>query len=161
VHAHFDRGRRTFKNSEGYPESSLGSVTLRDAFAHSCNTAFIAARDKVTQSQLESAALAMGSPWKLPKLGADAFLGSVPGEAEGTEHAAAMIGQGKVLLSPLAAAMMAGSVAKGAPVAPQLVLNPDAGNAAAREPPAEGSAPSRLPRPVLRPRPRPPESHYP
>jgi cell division protein FtsI/penicillin-binding protein 2 len=57
-----------------------------------------------------------------------------------------MIGQGKVLLSPLAAAMMAGSVAKGAPVAPQLVLNPDAGAAAegttsgSSVPPAQPSA---------------------
>ncbi|ELT45303.1 penicillin-binding transpeptidase domain-containing protein [Arthrobacter nitrophenolicus] len=122
---------RTFKNAEGYPEGSLGSVTLRDAFAHSCNTAFIAARDKVPQGQLESAAMAMGLAVEAPTLGAEAFLGSVPGEASGTEHAASMIGQGKILLSPLAAAMMAGSVAKGAPVAPQLVLNPDGGEAAA------------------------------
>lgn len=122
---------RTFKNSEGYPEGSLGSVTLRDAFAHSCNTAFIDARDEVSQGQLESAAMAMGLAVEAPSLGAEAFLGSVPGEATGTEHAASMIGQGKVLLSPLAAAMMAGSVAKGAPVAPQLVLNPDGGAAAA------------------------------
>ena len=118
---------RTFKNAEGYPESSLGSVTLRDAFAHSCNTAFIAARDTVSQAQLESAATSLGVAVEAPALGADAFLGSVPGEAEGTEHAASMIGQGKVLLSPLAAAVMAGSVAKGAPVAAQLVLNPNEG----------------------------------
>ncbi|ADX75050.1 cell division protein FtsI/penicillin-binding protein 2 [Pseudarthrobacter phenanthrenivorans Sphe3] len=122
---------RTFKNAEGYPEGSLGSVSLRDAFAHSCNTAFIAARDTVSQGQLEAAALAMGIAVEAPSLGAEAFLGSVPGEATGTEHAASMIGQGKVLLSPLAAAMMAGSVAKGAPVSPQLVLNPDGGAAAA------------------------------
>jgi len=81
-----------------------------------------------------------------PGLGADAFLGSVPGEAEGTEHAASMIGQGKVLLSPLAAAVMAGSVAKGSPVSPTLVLNAVANGAAAPAesgtPSAEGSAPS-------------------
>lgn len=118
---------RTFKNAEGYPEGSLGSVSLRDAFAHSCNTAFIAARDTVSQGQLEAAALAMGIAVEAPSLGAEAFLGSVPGDAAGTEHAASMIGQGKVLLSPLAAAMMAGSVAKGAPVSPQLVVNPDGG----------------------------------
>lgn len=122
---------RTFKNAEGYPEGSLGSVSLRDAFAHSCNTAFIAARDSVSQGQLEAAALAMGIAVEAPSLGAEAFLGSVPGEAAGTEHAASMIGQGKVLLSPLAAAMMAGSVAKGAPVSPQLVMNPDGGAPAA------------------------------
>lgn len=118
---------RTFKNAEGYPESSLGSVPLRDAFAHSCNTAFIAARDQVSQPQLEAAAMSMGVAVEAPLLGAQAFLGSVPGEAAGTEHAASMIGQGKVLMSPLAAAIMAGSVAKGAPVSPQLVLNPDGG----------------------------------
>ncbi|WP_045731235.1 penicillin-binding transpeptidase domain-containing protein [Pseudarthrobacter chlorophenolicus] len=129
---------RTFKNAEGYPEGSLGSVTLRDAFAHSCNTAFIAARDSVSQGQLEAAALAMGLAVEAPSLGADAFLGSVPAAAAGTEHAASMIGQGKVLLSPLAAAMMAGAVAKGAPVSPQLVLNPDGGAAAAGT--ASGSA---------------------
>ena len=123
---------RTFKNAEGYPESSLGSVTLRDAFAHSCNTAFINARDRVSQAQLESAATSLGVAVEAPALGAEAFLGSVPGEAEGTEHAASMIGQGKVLLSPLAAAIMAGSVAKGAPVSPQLVLNPNAGAAPGR-----------------------------
>lgn len=47
-----------------------------------------------------------------------------------------MIGQGKVLLSPLAAAVMAGSVAKGDVLSPQLVLNPDAGV----EAPAGGSS---------------------
>ncbi|WP_028271860.1 penicillin-binding transpeptidase domain-containing protein [Arthrobacter sp. UNC362MFTsu5.1] len=122
---------RTFKNAEGYPESSLGSVTLRDAFAHSCNTAFIAARDSVSQAQLESAATSLGVAVEAPGLGAAAFLGSVPGEAEGTEHAASMIGQGKVLLSPLAAAVMAGSVAKGSPVSPVLVLNAEAGSGTA------------------------------
>ncbi|MFF1383796.1 penicillin-binding transpeptidase domain-containing protein [Arthrobacter sp. NPDC058288] len=138
---------RTFKNAEGYPEDSLGSVTLRDAFAHSCNTAFIAARDSVSQAQLESAATSLGVAVEAPGLGADAFLGSVPGEAEGTEHAASMIGQGKVLLSPLAAAVMAGSVAKGSPVSPSLVLNPEAGSGSATpeasgSPTAAGTSPS-------------------
>lgn len=68
---------RTFKNAEGYPASSLGSVTLRDAFAHSCNTAFINAREKVSQAQLESAATSLGVAVEAPTLGAAAFLGSV------------------------------------------------------------------------------------
>ncbi|MBT2538198.1 penicillin-binding transpeptidase domain-containing protein [Arthrobacter sp. ISL-69] len=138
---------RTFKNAEGYPAGSLGSVTLRDAFAHSCNTAFISARDSVSQAQLESAATSLGVAVEAPGLGADAFLGSVPGEAEGTEHAASMIGQGKVLLSPLAAAVMAGSVAKGSPVSPTLVLNAEAGAGTAGTdgtgtPTADGTSPS-------------------
>ncbi|MFF1829886.1 penicillin-binding transpeptidase domain-containing protein [Paenarthrobacter sp. NPDC058040] len=127
---------RTFKNSEGYPESSLGNVALRDAFAHSCNTAFINARDTVSQDQLESAATALGVAVEAPNLGADAFLGSVPGEAAGTEHAASMIGQGKVLFSPLSAAIMAASVANGAPVSPQLVLNADAAGTQTQNPDA-------------------------
>ncbi|SCZ64462.1 Cell division protein FtsI/penicillin-binding protein 2 [Arthrobacter sp. UNCCL28] len=132
---------RTFKNAEGYPESSLGTVALRDAFAHSCNTAFINARETVSQDQLESAAQALGVAVEAPKLGADAFLGSVPGAAEGTEHAASMIGQGKVLFSPLSAAVMAASVANGAPVSPQLVLNADAAQdpSAASDPGATGA----------------------
>src|SRR6478609_10622823 len=135
---------RKFKNAEGYPTDSLGSVTLRDAFAHSCNTAFISAREKVSQAQLESAATSLGVAVEAPSLGAAAFLGSVPGEAEGTEHAAAMIGQGRVLMSPLAAAVMAGSVAKGAPVSPVLVQEraPSASASASPAPTAEGSAPS-------------------
>jgi cell division protein FtsI/penicillin-binding protein 2 len=135
---------RKFKNAEGYPKDSLGSVTLRDAFAHSCNTAFINARDKVTQAQLEAAATSLGVAVEAPKLGAEAFLGSVPGEAEGTEHAAAMIGQGKVLMSPLAAAVMAGSVAKGAPVSPVLVQQESAAATPSSNPAPtpEGSAPS-------------------
>jgi cell division protein FtsI/penicillin-binding protein 2 len=144
---------RTFKNAEGYPASALGSVTLRDAFAHSCNTAFINARDAVKQVQLEAAATSLGVAVEAPALGAAAFLGSVPGEASGTEHAASMIGQGKVLMSPLAAAIMAGSVAKGAPVSPQLVLNPDAGTeadsvAATGGTTASAAAPSSAPAPA-------------
>ena len=133
---------RTFKNAEGYPESSLGSVALRDAFAHSCNTAFINARDAVSQDQLESAAQALGVAVEAPKLGADAFLGSVPGAAEGTEHAASMIGQGKVLFSPLSAAVMAASVANGAPVSPQLVLNADAAQNTGAQNPSAGASPT-------------------
>ena len=37
----------------------------------------------------------MGVAVEAPKLGAEALLGSVPGEAQGTEHAASMIGQGR------------------------------------------------------------------
>lgn len=128
---------RTFKNADGYPATSLGSISLREAFAQSCNTAFINARDKVSQAQLESAATSLGVAVDAPALGAAAFLGSVPGEAAGTEHAASMIGQGKVLMSPLAAAVMAGSAAKGAPVSPSLVLNPNVAAAGNPRPPAD------------------------
>jgi cell division protein FtsI/penicillin-binding protein 2 len=50
-----------------------------------------------------------------------AFLGSVPAEAPATEHAASVIGQGKVLASPLGMATVAASVASGRTVGPHLV----------------------------------------
>lgn len=131
---------KTFKNADGYPASSLGDITLRDAYAHSCNTAFISQRDKVSQAQLESAATSLGVAVDAPKLGAAAFLGSVPGDAASTEHAASMIGQGRVLFSPLAAAIMAGSVAKGSPVSAQLVLNGQSGTTPGGSPSADAPA---------------------
>ncbi|MGY3566581.1 penicillin-binding transpeptidase domain-containing protein [Sinomonas sp. RB5] len=131
---------KTFQNATGYPASSLGEITLRDAYAHSCNTAFISQRDKVSQAQLESAATSLGVAVDAPRLGAPAFLGSVPGDAGSTDHAASMIGQGRVLFSPLAAAIMAGSVAKGSPVSAQLVLNPQAATTQGGPPSADASA---------------------
>jgi cell division protein FtsI/penicillin-binding protein 2 len=131
---------KTFQNATGYPASSLGEITLRDAYAHSCNTAFISQRDKVSQAQLESAATSLGVAVDAPSLGAPAFLGSVPPDAGSTDHAASMIGQGRVLFSPLAAAIMAGSVAKGSPVSAQLVLNPQAGTTTGGSPSAGASA---------------------
>ncbi|MGO4453837.1 penicillin-binding transpeptidase domain-containing protein [Arthrobacter sp. RAF14] len=132
---------RTFKNAPLYPASEVGSIQLRDAFAHSCNTAFINARDKVSQAQLSAAAQSLGVGLPSDSLAFDGYLGNVPSSAEGTEHAASMIGQGKVLLSPLAAAVMAGSVGKGAPVTPKLVLNSDAPE------PAPGATASSSPSP--------------
>ncbi|MEA5455531.1 penicillin-binding transpeptidase domain-containing protein [Sinomonas sp. JGH33] len=114
---------KTFQNATGYPAAHLGTIPLRDAYAHSCNTAFISQRDKVSQEQLAATATSLGVGVDAPLLGADAFLGSVPDQAGSTEHAASMIGQGKVLFSPLAAAVMAASVAKGDRVSPRLVLS--------------------------------------
>lgn len=133
---------KTFQNATGYPESSLGDITLRDAYAHSCNTAFISLRDKLSQAHLESAATSLGVAVDAPKLGAPAFLGSVPGDATGTEHSASMIGQGRVLFSPLAAAIMAGFVAKGSPVSAQLVLNGQAGSTTPAGSPSASGSPS-------------------
>ncbi|WP_427017735.1 penicillin-binding transpeptidase domain-containing protein [Pseudarthrobacter sp. P1] len=109
-----------FKNAGTYPAEHLGSITLRDAFAHSCNTAFISNRDKVAQEDLASAAASLGIG-TAPTIGVPAFMGSLPATAGGTAHAAAMIGQGEVLVSPLAIATVAASVARGALVSPTLV----------------------------------------
>jgi cell division protein FtsI/penicillin-binding protein 2 len=101
----------------------LGTVPFRTDFAQSCNTAFVGSRGKVTPQQLADAAAALG--YGEPNaLGVQAFGGSVPTSGSEVEHAVDMIGQGKVLASPLTVATVSASVAKGARVAPKLVTDP-------------------------------------
>ncbi|MFF2453847.1 penicillin-binding transpeptidase domain-containing protein [Isoptericola sp. NPDC058082] len=138
-------GRR-FGNVPGYPSSATGEVPLRTAFAHSCNTAMIAQRDKVAQADLATAASDLGlvdDEVAAPVLGVPAFLGAVPAKADGTEHAASMIGQAKVQASPLGMATVAASVAAGHRVQPVLVRDEPAGGDegdASASPSAEESA---------------------
>ncbi len=113
---------RSFKNYDDYPADRMGQIPLRTAFANSCNTAFISNNGKVSQADLASAAASLGIGVDLD-LGAPAFLGSVPGEGQGTEHAASMIGQAKVLVAPMDMATVVASVVKGSVVRPVLVLD--------------------------------------
>ncbi|WP_309232665.1 penicillin-binding transpeptidase domain-containing protein [Actinotalea sp. JY-7885] len=112
-------GRR-FDNVPGYPSSALGPVSLRTAFAHSCNSAFIGLRDRAPADALAAAAASLGLGGARD-LGFPAFLGSVPTDATGTDHAASLIGQGRIQTSPLAMATVAASVAAGRTVTPWLV----------------------------------------
>lgn len=111
---------REFGNYSGYPNGALGDITLATAVAESCNTAFMGERDRISQQDIADAAASLGVGHDVD-LGYPAFLGSVPAEADGTAHAAAMIGQGEVLASPLAMATVAASVAAGETVLPRLV----------------------------------------
>ena len=112
-------GRR-FKNYSDYPSSQLGTITLKTALAQSCNTAFIGSRTKLDDGDLAQAAASLG-------VGADydtgfpSFFGQVPDDASGTGGAAAMIGQGTVLASPMAMAAVAASVSGGRTIIPVLV----------------------------------------
>lgn len=114
---------KTFTNYSDYPSGALGEISLRTAIAQSCNTALIAERDDVSQADLADAAAALGLGTG-HDAGVAAFLGDVPAEADGTAHAAAMIGQGEVLASPLAMATVAASVAAGQTVSPYLAGEP-------------------------------------
>ena len=111
---------RKFSNVPGYPAAATGTVPLRTAFANSCNSAFINARDTVSQQDLAAAAADLGIGVDAP-MGVPGYFGSVPESADGTAHAASMIGQGEVLVSPLALAVAAASVGKGERVTPFLV----------------------------------------
>ena len=116
---------REFQNYPGYPAGSIGEIPLREAIAQSCNTALIAQHGLLTAADVAGAAAALGigtpGTWPFPYA-----TGSVPDDATGTSHAAALIGQGDVLASPLAMAVAAASVAAGHTVTPVLVAGEEA-----------------------------------
>lgn len=124
---------RAFANYPGYPASALGEIPLRSALANSCNTAFIGARESASQQALADAAASLGLGQEIA-VGFPAYLGAVPDSAEGTDHAASMIGQGKVQASPLAMAVVAASVARGERVVPQLVASAEPAQAPSATP---------------------------
>ncbi|HHU39642.1 MAG TPA: penicillin-binding protein [Propionibacterium sp.] len=114
-----------FDNWEGYPSSALGTVPLHTALAHSCNSAFINERDRLTHADVADAAGALGLTAE-PNLVVGGFLGAVPEGDTEVEHAASLIGQGKVLASPLGMATVMASVVAGHAVSPVLVDEPGA-----------------------------------
>ena len=130
---------RTFKNVDGFPASALGSVPFASAFANSCNTAFIGLGEKLEPADLPTAAAGLGLTAD-SALGLPAFLGSVPEPRPGTDEAASMIGQSKVLASPLGMATVAASIAAGKPVTPVLVEAGEAGGAGGAGGGGEGGA---------------------
>jgi cell division protein FtsI/penicillin-binding protein 2 len=116
-------GKR-FKNYSDYPSSALGTIPLSKAIANSCNTALINARAKVDDGDLAAAAASLGLGID-HDLGFPAFFGEVPEPASDTEAAADLIGQGKVLASPMAMAAVIASVQAGRTVVPRLLEQVD------------------------------------
>ncbi len=114
-------GKR-FDNWQGYPASALGRVSLRTAFAHSCNTAMIRLASKVTPGALARAAADLGLGEGV-ELGVSSFLGEVPEPTDEVSAAAQLIGQDGVLVSPLGAAAVAASIGAGHPVRPYLLAD--------------------------------------
>ncbi|RLV48121.1 penicillin-binding protein [Nocardioides mangrovicus] len=111
---------KTFKNYDDYPASALGRIPFREAIANSCNTAVISQRARLQGSALTDAAAALGLGVD-HDLGFPAYFGQAPAAGSQTEGAADLIGQGKVLASPMAMATVAASVQKGAAVVPSLI----------------------------------------
>ena len=112
------------KNYEG---EELGTPDFATDFAHSCNTAFVQLADKLGDADLKKAAraLGLGAGWE-ETLGVNgAFAGSIPENNSKTDKAAASIGQGRNLASPLSLAVMASSVARGSFIPPALVTDPE------------------------------------
>jgi cell division protein FtsI/penicillin-binding protein 2 len=113
-------GGRRFENFDGL--GALGSVPFHRAFTESCNTAFLALARDLPPAALPDAAASygIGADWQLP---VPSYSGSVPASADVVERAANAIGQGKVLVSPLAMAVVAATVTAGAARPPSLVLD--------------------------------------
>ena len=115
---------KQFKNYSDYPSNGLGTIPLSSAVANSCNTAFINERDKLAPTDLVDAAASLGMGVD-HDLGFPAYFGQVePSETE-TESAANLIGQGKILASPMAMATVVASIQAGQVVLPQLITSVD------------------------------------
>ncbi len=115
---------KEFGNYSDYPSSANGDIPLRTAVAQSCNTAFIGARDELSDGDLADAAASLGLGVD-HDLGFPAYFGSVEPPASETEAAADLIGQGTVLASPMTMAAVIASVQEGRLVVPRLVEQVD------------------------------------
>ena len=133
---------REFENEDRF---DLGTVTLTEAFAASCNTTFIEQGLELPDDALAATAAGygVGSDWRLP---VDVFSGSVPADATGTGKAAAAIGQGEVLVSPSQMALVAAGIA-GGPAAPVEVVGAEP---AGETPAGPGDAVLEQLRPLMR-----------
>jgi cell division protein FtsI/penicillin-binding protein 2 len=104
-------------------ESEAPVSNLLQAFTESCNTAFITlATGHLSPSDFPATA-AMFGLGQSPHIGLVAFGGSVPRPIDQADLAATSIGQGRVLVSPLALAMVAAAADTGTVHAPQLMTS--------------------------------------
>jgi cell division protein FtsI/penicillin-binding protein 2 len=115
----FEVGGREFVNFEG---SAAGAVPFSTDFAESCNTAFVSLADDVEPEALRDTAEQFGVGVD-PGLPLDAFGGNVPLAKDDVEHAAAVIGQGRILVSPLVMAGVAATAQSGEWHRPRLVAD--------------------------------------
>ena len=113
---------KSFKNAE---DEVLGDQPFSVDFAHSCNTAFVGSAERISSDQLLAAARDLGL--RTYDLELDAFGADVPVTDDPVEHAAQVIGQGRVLASPLAVAVGAATVEAGRLRLPRLLAQAPAG----------------------------------
>jgi cell division protein FtsI/penicillin-binding protein 2 len=118
--ATIEAGGREFVNFEG---SAAGAVPFSTDFAQSCNTAFVSLADRLEPDSLRETARTYFGFGANYDLAGDAFSGKVPESRDETEQAAAMIGQARILASPLAMAGVAAAVQDGAWRQPRLVAD--------------------------------------
>jgi cell division protein FtsI/penicillin-binding protein 2 len=116
-------GGKTFRNFES---KGLGNIAFRQAFANSCNSAFVKLASSLEAQKLAEAAksFGFGHNFSFPL---DVKGGSFPAPRDVTDQAASAIGQGRVEASPLHMATVAAAVATSGWRPPQLVIGEDPG----------------------------------
>ncbi|MDX1620972.1 MAG: penicillin-binding transpeptidase domain-containing protein, partial [Nitriliruptorales bacterium] len=112
-------GGRRVTNLDGL---DLGTVTLEQAFAASCNTSFAMLADGVGAEALVAAADQFGFGVELEP-GLPAFGGSAPTPSDGAALAEAAIGQGQIETSAVQLAAAAGAVTAGGYRPPTLLAD--------------------------------------
>ena len=120
-------------NFSGYPQEFEGAVPLRQAIAHSCNTAFAAQHEKISQQALAEAGNSLGVGVEMDA-GIPVFSGSIPTEEPAAEHVAAMFGQGRTLVSPFGMARFQASVQAGKLVEPSILAHEPASDPSSSNP---------------------------
>ncbi len=110
-------GGRSFKNFEG---GAAGAVPFSQDFAQSCNTAFVSLTERLDRDALTEAGRAFGLGEPL-KLGMPAAEADVPPGGDLVARASAMIGQDRIVTSPLSMAGVIATVADGRWRAPRLL----------------------------------------
>jgi cell division protein FtsI/penicillin-binding protein 2 len=110
-------GGRSFRNFEG---SAAGPVPFSRDFAESCNTAFVSLADRLKTPDLTRAGRDYGLGRK-PALELAAPAAGVPPPRDDAAQASMMIGQDRILASPLSMAGVPATVAEGRWRAPRLV----------------------------------------
>ncbi|MFC7589852.1 penicillin-binding transpeptidase domain-containing protein [Nonomuraea antimicrobica] len=114
------------KNIGGFPFHNagfedFGTLSFRDAFAHSCNTTFgEMSVAKLNGGRLGEVARSFGFGTAITP-GVPAVRAEFPDPKDDTDLASASIGQGRVLASPLNMASVAAAIASGAWIPPHLV----------------------------------------
>lgn len=127
--ASFSIGDYVQNNYPGYPQEKTGTITLADAVAYSCNTAFGLNYDKISPAELKSAAASLGVGVDYDA-GFTSNFGTVEPANSGIDLAASMIGQSQIRMSPLGMASVAASVASGRTTIPWLVKGEEASSTA-------------------------------
>jgi len=124
-------GGQRFVNFEG---EALGPTTFRNAFAHSCNTAFVSLVAALPEAALTAAAEAFGFGRAYPDFRLPVAGGQFPAPRDAAEKASAAIGQARVIASPVHMASVAAAVAGGVWRPPRLLAE------APSEPPSPGAS---------------------